>query len=285
MKQRLTRITNNYNIYGSLELYYVDNEQDKISIISEEDWVLFLERKIEQFYAKVLLSPAELALSNVVACRVATPHISSEPLVAPPQNQLLISNEPVVFGPRGDMPYLETNNCQHITCFKPYLPHAPGVAFQKVWRVYNRGKPWPADTSVVFLSRPGDISMSESYIFPVGPVPSHTCRLVVVPMRTPAQPGSYRGAWTLARKNEQGQWVPFGQLLTIHIEVVSATLEFALHPNSVLYRHKLQIEVLLRHASEDKKNPLHAMSRADPIKLNKVSKKVIKAQLASLGII
>ena len=132
-KQRLSRITNQYNIYGALELFYVDNEKDRISITSEEDWVLFLERNIDHLFAKVLLSPAELALTEIMAARVATPHFSSQPLVC---------SEPLVFGARGSLPYLETSGLQHITCNKPYLPHAPGTSFQKV-RLDWATSAWP----------------------------------------------------------------------------------------------------------------------------------------------
>lgn len=274
--QRLNRIASEYNVYGTFQLYYLDSKGDRIALTSEEDWILFGESRIEEFFAKVVLSPAELALSSVVASRSATSHISNLPFV---------SNEPVEFGSRDSLPYLETGRVDHVTCYKPYLPHAPGVTFQKVWRVFNSHKPWPEDTAVVFLSRPGDISMAEGNVFPVGEVATKTNKLIVINMKAPLVPGGYRGCWSLARRNAEGKWVRFGSLLTIRIEVVNRSTVWYPNPNTLFHRHEMQIGVLLKRALEEPSNELHALAKKERITISKSYRAAVKLQLAQLGVV
>lgn len=103
---------------------------------------------------------------------------------------------------------------------------APGVPFNKTWRVRNSGTcAWEAGTSLVFIS--GE-RMGGPDSVPVGAVTVGATTDVNVNLAAPASPGTYRGNWQM----QAPDGTRFGSILWVQIVVPAPPTETAVPPTA-----------------------------------------------------
>lgn len=105
-----------------------------------------------------------------------------------------------------------------------YSPIAPGVGFNKTWRVRNTGPcDWGEGVGIRFVSGAKLDAPNSLSVMSIGPGATTD---INVPMRAPESAGTYTGVWQLV--DPQGQ--PFGEKLTVVIEVPAPATPTATAP-------------------------------------------------------